>query len=44
MTGSRSQGEVNRMLAAAIDANPKWFWHGPDTYVRATALSGKIRT
>ena len=23
-------GEVNRMIAAAIDANPQWFWHGPD--------------
>jgi len=24
-------GEVNRMIAAAINANPQWFWHGPDT-------------
>jgi len=23
-------GEVNRMIAAAINANPRWFWHGPD--------------
>jgi hypothetical protein len=23
-------GEVNRMIAAAINANPEWFWHGPD--------------
>jgi len=23
-------GEVNRMIAAAINANPHWFWHGPD--------------
>jgi hypothetical protein len=23
-------GEVNRMVAAAINANPRWFWHGPD--------------
>jgi hypothetical protein len=23
-------GEVNRMIAAAINANPQWFWHGPD--------------
>jgi hypothetical protein len=23
-------GEVNRMIASAINANPQWFWHGPD--------------
>jgi hypothetical protein len=23
-------GEVNRMIAAAINANPEWFWHGPE--------------
>jgi hypothetical protein len=23
-------GEVNRMIAAAINVNPIWFWHGPD--------------
>jgi hypothetical protein len=23
-------GEVNRMIAAAINANPRWFWEGPD--------------
>ena len=23
-------GEVNRMIASAIIANPRWFWHGPD--------------
>jgi hypothetical protein len=23
-------GEVNRMIAAAINADPRWFWHGPD--------------
>jgi hypothetical protein len=23
-------GEVNRMIAAAINANPQWFWQGPD--------------
>jgi len=23
-------GEVNRMITAAINVNPKWFWHGPD--------------
>ena len=23
-------GEVNQMIAAAINADPKWFWHGPD--------------
>jgi len=23
-------GEVNRMIAAAINVDPKWFWHGPD--------------
>jgi hypothetical protein len=23
-------GEVNRMIAAAINANPQWFWHGSD--------------
>jgi hypothetical protein len=28
-TGAVS-GEVNRMIAAAINVNPKWFWHGPD--------------
>jgi hypothetical protein len=22
-------GEVNRMIAAAINVNPQWFWHGP---------------
>jgi hypothetical protein len=22
--------DVNRMVAAAINANAKWFWHGPD--------------
>jgi hypothetical protein len=22
-------GEVNRMIAAAINADPQWFWHGP---------------
>jgi len=23
-------GEVNRMIAAAINTNSEWFWHGPD--------------
>jgi hypothetical protein len=23
-------GEVNRLIAAATNANPEWFWHGPD--------------
>ena len=23
-------GEVNPMIAAAINANPRWFWYGPD--------------
>jgi hypothetical protein len=23
-------GDVNRMIAAAINVNPQWFWHGPD--------------
>jgi hypothetical protein len=23
-------GEVNRMIAAAINVNPQCFWHGPD--------------
>jgi len=23
-------GEVNRMIAAAINVNPRWFWEGPD--------------
>jgi hypothetical protein len=23
-------GEVNRMIAAAINVDPRWFWHGPD--------------
>jgi hypothetical protein len=23
-------GEVNRMIAAAINVNPEWFWHGLD--------------
>jgi hypothetical protein len=23
-------GEVNRMIASAINANPQWFWRGPD--------------
>jgi hypothetical protein len=22
-------GEVNLMIAAAINVNPEWFWHGP---------------
>jgi hypothetical protein len=22
--------EVNQMIAAAINADPQWFWHGPD--------------
>jgi hypothetical protein len=22
--------EVNRMIAAAINVDPRWFWHGPD--------------
>jgi hypothetical protein len=26
----RLTGEVNRMIAAAINADPRWFWHGPD--------------
>jgi hypothetical protein len=25
-------GEVNRMIAAAINVDPKWFWHGPDAW------------
>jgi hypothetical protein len=25
-----ASGEVNRMIAAAINANSKWFWDGPD--------------
>jgi hypothetical protein len=31
-TGDRLavSGEVNRMIAAAINVNPEWFWHGPD--------------
>jgi hypothetical protein len=23
-------GEVNRMIAAAINVDSEWFWHGPD--------------
>jgi hypothetical protein len=23
-------GRVNPMIAVAINANPQWFWHGPD--------------
>jgi hypothetical protein len=23
-------GEVNRMIAVAINVNPQYFWHGPD--------------
>jgi hypothetical protein len=23
-------GEVNRLIAATIDLDPQWFWHGPD--------------
>lgn len=22
--------QVNRMIAAAINVDPKWFWHGPE--------------
>jgi len=33
-TGLRKSGpygaEVNRMIAAAINVDPGWFWHGPD--------------
>jgi hypothetical protein len=31
-TGDRLavSGEVNRMIAAAINVNPQWFWRGPD--------------
>jgi hypothetical protein len=31
-TGDRLavSGEVNRMIAAAINADPRWFWEGPD--------------
>ena len=31
-TGDRLavSGEVNRMIAAAINADPRWFWRGPD--------------
>jgi hypothetical protein len=25
-----ASGQVNRMVAAAINADAKWFWHGPD--------------
>jgi hypothetical protein len=25
-----ASSEVNRMIAAAINANSKWFWEGPD--------------
>jgi len=24
------EGQVNRMIALAINADPRWFWHGPD--------------
>jgi hypothetical protein len=23
-------GEVNRMIPAAINVDPEWFWHRPD--------------
>jgi hypothetical protein len=23
-------GEVNRMIADAINVDPQWFWHGPE--------------
>ena len=23
-------GEVNRIIAAAINVDPQWFWHGPE--------------
>jgi hypothetical protein len=31
-TGDRHavSGKVNRIIAAAINADPQWFWHGPD--------------
>jgi hypothetical protein len=31
-TGGRLavSGEVNRMIAAAINVDPRWFWEGPD--------------
>jgi len=31
-TGDRLavSGEVNRMIAAAINSDPEWFWRGPD--------------
>jgi hypothetical protein len=25
-------GAVNRMIAAAMNTNPRWFWHGPDAW------------
>jgi hypothetical protein len=28
-------GEVNRMIAAAINADPRWFWEGLDARRRA---------
>jgi hypothetical protein len=24
------EGQVNRMIAAAIYTDPRWFWEGPD--------------
>ena len=27
---ARISGEVNRIIAAAINANSEWFWRGPD--------------
>jgi hypothetical protein len=28
--GLAVSGEVNRMTAAALNADPRWFWRGPD--------------
>jgi hypothetical protein len=26
----QTRGEVNRMIAAVINVDPRWFWEGPD--------------
>jgi hypothetical protein len=29
---ARASRDVNRMVAAAINADTRWFWHGPDAW------------
>ena len=37
-------GEVNRMIAAAINADPQWFQHGPDASLRGIEFNFRPTT